>query len=114
MIDSLSGGLNMPIEHRAGAAATHLMLGAMDIEPFRRCFLSATDLVAHGTLEIYGASSGHRADIGLAQIFEYIADRHAENSVSKVSHLNRGENLNMKIGIKCAQTTQKIKVPLFF
>src|ERR1051326_9551550 len=107
MIDSLSGGLNMPIEHRAGAAATHLMPGAMDIEPFRRCFLSATDLVAHGRIENFGASSGDRAETGFAQSFECIADRPGENSVGKFLPLNTGGTLIMTSRSKAAQRQQK-------
>src|SRR4029077_16102994 len=41
-----------------------------------------------------------------------VADRHPENAVGEVSHLDRRESLNVQIGVECAQTTQEFEVPL--
>src|SRR5215467_13556446 len=114
MIDALSERLDVTIEHRAGAAATHLMPDAMDIEPFGSCFFAATDLVAHNGIENLGAAAGDRAKTGFAQSLQGIADRHAKDPLSKMPHLNRGESFDMKTGIKGVQPTQKIEIPLFF
>src|ERR1700757_1799602 len=109
MIDALSERLDVTIEHRASAAATHLMPDAMDIEPFGSCFFATTDLVAHDRIENFGAATGDRVETGFAQSRQRIAHRHAKDPLSKMPHLDRGESFDMKIAIKCAQTTQKIQ-----
>src|ERR1700756_5457310 len=113
MIDSLSHRLDVAIEHCASATPTHLMPDAMDIEPFGRRFLATTNLITHGGIENFSAAPGDRTETGFAQSLQRVADWHAKDSFSKMSHLNRGESFDMKTGIKCAQPTQKIQIPLF-
>src|SRR5215469_17135206 len=108
MIDALSECLDVTIEHRASAAATHPMPGPMHIKPFGRCFFAATDLVAHNRIENLRAAAGDRVKAGFAQSLQRIADRHAKDPLSKMPHLNRCEGFDVKIGIECAQTPQKI------
>ena len=58
MIDALLERLDVAVEHRAGAAAAHLMPGAMHLEPFLGGFFAAADLVAHTGIENLRAAAG--------------------------------------------------------
>ena len=64
----------MTIEHRAGAAATHLVPGAMDFEPFLRAFFAAADFVAHSRIENLRAATGHGTETSIAQSLERLRE----------------------------------------
>jgi hypothetical protein len=46
VVDAVRHGLDVAVEHGAGAALAHLVPGAMDLEPFLGAFLAAANLVA--------------------------------------------------------------------
>ena len=113
MIHPLSKRFDVAIEHRARAAAAHSVPGAMDINPFSGSFFPAADLIAHNGIENFGATTSDRTKTGFAQSFQCFADRHAKDSLRQMTNLDRGERLNMKLGVERAQPAQKIQVPLF-
>src|SRR6188768_472078 len=47
MINPLLDGLDMSVEHRAGASPTHLMPGPMDLKPLCRALFSTAQFVTH-------------------------------------------------------------------
>ena len=67
VIDPMREGLDVTVKHRAGAAATHFMPGAMNIEPFGSGFFSATNGIAHDGIENFRAAAGNRTKTVLAQ-----------------------------------------------
>src|ERR1043166_3229832 len=105
MIHPLSQGLDVSVEHGAGAPAAHLMPNSMDVEPFRGRFFSAADGVAHNRIENLGAAASDRTEAGFAQKLKRLADRHAKNSLGKMTNLNRGESFDVQLGIKRAKAS---------
>ena len=67
VIDPLFVSLDVSVEHRAGAAATHLMPDTMDFEPFPRCLFATTNLIAHTGIENLRPATGERTEPGLTQ-----------------------------------------------
>ena len=59
MIDTMSQCLDMPVEHGASAAATHLVPGPMNVEPFPGSFFPTANLVTNGRIENLRAAAGH-------------------------------------------------------
>src|SRR5438128_972306 len=57
MVNAMSQGLDVPVEHGAGAAAAHLVPSAVNIEPFRGRFFSAADRIAHNRIKNLGAAA---------------------------------------------------------
>ena len=68
MVDPLFDRLDVPVKHRAGAAATHLVPGAMHIKPFRRAFLCPGTIRSRTTgSKISAPPPVMRTETGLAQ-----------------------------------------------
>src|SRR6202166_3923699 len=109
----MSRRFDVTVEHGAGAAAAHLMPHAMHIEPFGGGFFAATNLIAHNRIENFGAAPGDRVEASFAQSLQRVADRHAKDSLRQMTNLDGGKCLDVKLRIKCAQTTQKIEIPFF-
>src|SRR4030095_11269511 len=59
--------LDVPVEHRAGAAATHPVPGPMHLKPFRGAFLAPAQFIAHSWIENLGTAPSERTETGLAQ-----------------------------------------------
>ena len=75
VISPMSKRLDVSVKHRACAAATHRMPGAMDIEPLVGGFLAATDLIAHDRIENLSANTGYRNKPSVKKNFQRIANR---------------------------------------
>ena len=112
MIHTLSSRFDVTVEHGAGAAAAHLMPHAMHIEPFGGGLFAATNLITHDGIENFGAAAGDRTETRFAQSLQRVADRHAKDSLRQMTNLDGGKCLDVKLRIKCAQTTQKIEIPV--
>jgi hypothetical protein len=95
VIDPMREGLDVTVKHRAGAAATHFMPGAMNIEPFGRSFFSATDRIAHDGIENFRAAAGNRTKTVLAQKLQHLSNREPKDALCEVTHFNGGESLDM-------------------
>src|SRR5213593_4879959 len=108
----MSRRFDVTVEHGAGAAAAHLMPHAMHIEPFGRGFFPATNLIADDWVENFRAAAGDRTETRFAQSLQRVADRHAKDSLRQMTNLDGGKCLDVKLRIKCAQTTQKIEIPV--
>src|SRR5438876_11167520 len=107
----MSRRFDVTVEHSAGAAAAHLMPHAVYIQPFGGGFFAATNLIAHDRVENFRAAAGDRTETGFAQSLQRVADRHSKHSLRQMTNLDRGKCLDVKLRIKCAQTTQKIEIP---
>ena len=59
--------LDVSVEHRAGAAASHLVPGAVDLEPFRGSLLAPAQFLTHARIKNLRAAAGERAEAGFAQ-----------------------------------------------
>src|SRR5436190_19166694 len=81
VVDPLWQRLNVSIEHRASAAATHIVPGPMNIQPFRGAFFAVTNLITHRRIENFGPAPSHGIETRLAQRVERIANRHAEDAL---------------------------------
>ena len=114
VIDALSEGFDVSIEHCARAAATHDVPGAMDIKPFRGSLLTATNFISHRGIENFRAATGHGSKTGVAQKLKGVADGHAENSLCQMAHLDGRECFDVQIWIESAQATQELEVPILF
>src|SRR5262249_30937551 len=95
MIDPMFKRLDVAIKHGAGAATTHFVPGAMDLEPFLRRFLAAANRVAHDRIKNFRAASGNRAQPVLAQQFEHFPNREPKNALRQMTHLDGGERLDV-------------------
>ena len=93
---------DLPVKHRACAAAAHRMPGAMDVEPFGGGFLAAANLVAHDGVENLGATPCDRTKPGFAQNFQRIANRHLEDSLGQMADFDRCKCLYMQLRIERA------------
>ena len=58
MIDAVGECLDVAVEHGAGAAAPHVVPGAMDLEPFFCALIASTNLIAHSRIENFRAAPG--------------------------------------------------------
>src|SRR5580704_8321235 len=67
MVDAMFERLNVTIEHRAGAAPTHLMPGSVDIKPFFGRLLPTANAVAHGCVKNFRAAAGNGSQSVFAQ-----------------------------------------------
>src|SRR5262245_39922020 len=99
-ISPMSERFDVSIKHRAGAAATHRMPGAMYVEPFVGGFFPAADLVTHDGIENLGTSTGDRPKPGFAQNLQRIANRHFEHSLGQMAGFNRSKCLYMQLWIE--------------
>ncbi len=95
MIDPLREGLDMPVKHRARAATAHLMPRAVNIEPFRGRFFSATNLVPHFRVKNFCAATGHGAQACFTQKLERIPDRQMKNSLGEMADLDRSKGFDV-------------------
>ena len=114
MIDAMGERLDVSVEHGARASPPHMVPGAMNVEPFGGGFFAAANCVAHHWIEDFRATAGNRAEPGFTQNFKCVADRHAEDPLSQMTHLDGSKSLDVKIGIERAQFTQKLEIPIFF
>src|SRR5438270_751976 len=114
MIDAMSKRLDVPIKHRTSAAAAHFVPGAMNIEPFGRGFFPATDFVADDRVENFRAATSNRTKPGFAQSLQSVLDRHVKNSLSEMTNLDGSKGFYVKGGIKSAQPSDKIEIPILF
>ena len=85
----------------------------MNVEPFRGDFFAAADFIADNRIENLRAAARDRAEPGCAQNFQCVTDRHPENSLRQMADFDRGKSLDMKFGIKSAQSLQKFQIPFF-
>ena len=113
MIDPVFERLDMAVEHRASAAASHSVPGSMDIKPFLRRFLAATNLITHRGIENLGAAAGDRTETSLTQKLQSIANRHAKNPSREVPDFDGGESFDMQIGIERAKAAHESEIPIF-
>ena len=67
VVDPVFVRLDVPVEHRASAAATHPVPGSMHVKPFRSAFLAPAQFIAHSRIENLGAAPSERTETGLAQ-----------------------------------------------
>lgn len=102
MISPMRKRFDLPVKHRACAAAAHRMPGAMHFEPFGGGFLAAANLVAHDRIEDLSATPGDRTKPGFAQDFQRIANRHLKDSLGQMADFDRGECLYMQLRIERA------------
>ena len=113
MIDPMGQGFNMAVEHGAGAAAAHLMPGAMDLEPLSRRLFAMTDGIAHNRIKNFRATTGDRAEAMLPQKLERIANWHPKNPLGKMADFDGGERFDVQIGIEGTHPSKKLQVPIF-
>ena len=111
VIDPLLNGLDVPKQHGASAATTHLVPDSMDFLPFFGGFFPAANLVTDNRIENLCAAAGERIETGVTQRLEGHLKRHLEDAVGQVANLDRGECLNMETGIERAKGSQKIQIP---
>src|ERR1700682_2589150 len=112
VIDTLRERFDVAVKHCAMSRAPHCVPGARQVEPFLRGFFAATNFIPHLGSENLRAAARHGAEASLAQSFERVADRHPENSLREMAHLDSRKRLDMQIGIKCPQTPDKIEIPI--
>src|SRR5947209_4537197 len=102
----------MAIQHRAGAAAAHLMPDPVDLEPLLCGFFAATDPVTHTGVKNFRAAAGDRAKPMLAQQFERLPDRQLKNSIGKMSDLDGGESFDVQLRAERAEIVEEAEIPL--
>ncbi len=112
MIDPLLVRLDMTVKHRAGAAAPHLVPGAMHLEPFRGGLLAAANSSRTPGIENFGAAAGERVEAGLAQDAQGFGDRVFENPARQMANLDRGEGLDLELRIECAEPAEQFEIPI--
>src|SRR5436190_23080730 len=113
MIDALFERLNVPVKHRTGAAAAHLMPDAMHLEPFLGRFFAPANFVAHSSVKDFRAAASDGTEAALAQKLERIGDRHLEDSLGEMANFDRSECFNMKFWIERSQSTEQIEILIF-
>src|SRR2546423_3913558 len=111
MIHALLEGFDVPVKHRAGAASTHFVPDAMDIQPFLGAFLSATKFVTHLRIEYLGAATSQRAETGVLQDRESFWDGDLEDPLGEMADFDRGEGLDDDLRIERAQSLQQLEIP---
>src|SRR5262245_44369656 len=114
MISAMGKRFDVSVKHRACAAATHRMPGAMHVEPFSGRFLSAADLVAHDRIENLGATPGDRTKPCVTENLQRISNRHLKDSLGQMTRFDGSESLYMQVWIEPPQPSQEIEVPVFF
>ena len=73
MIDPMLEGLDVTVKHRAGAATTHFVPDAMNVQPFRGAFFAPTKFIAHPGIENFRTAPGNRTETVLAQKLQHFA-----------------------------------------
>ena len=112
MIDAVLESFDMTVEHRAGAAASHVVPNAVDIEPFLGALLAPAEFVAHPGIENLGAAAGERSQAGVAQNFKRLRDGELEDALREMANFDRRECFDGDVRIESAQTVQQLQVPL--
>jgi len=110
VVDPVRGGLDVAVEHRAGAPLAHLVPGAMDFEPFVGAFLAAANLVADLGIENFRAAAGERTQPRFAQNFERLADGLFRDPLGQVPDFDGGERLDGEIGAGGLQRPKHLRV----
>src|ERR1700730_14451258 len=100
MIDPLLQSLDMTVQHRTGAATTHLMPNPMGIEPFLSGFFTPADLIANYRIEDLSASARYRAQARIAKDLKHVLYRQVKDTVRQMSNFNRGKSFYMQVGIE--------------
>jgi hypothetical protein len=114
VVDALLERLDMPVEHGAGAAATHLVPDPMDIEPFGGAFLAAAKLVADVGIEDLCAPTGKRAQTSVPKSSEGVGDRELEDTLGQMANLDRCEGFDDQVWVESAHSLEQFDVPLLF
>lgn len=86
----------------------------MHFQPFVCVLFSPANLITDALVKNFRAAAGDGAKTGLAQRLECFTDGGAKDTLGKMSHLDGGEGLDVKIGIECAQLAQKFQYDSFF
>src|ERR1700722_12718559 len=106
--------LDVAVKHRGSTPSTHLVPGAMNVDPFSCSLFTPANLISHDRVENLSSAAGDRAEAIVPEKFKHFTHRQAKDSLRKVSNFNRRKCLNMKFWIKRAQTLQELKIPLSF
>ena len=75
VIDSVSVGFEVSVEHGSVGAEAETVSGAHGIKPFIRVRLAVTEILSQGGVEDLGASPGHGAEAGSPETREDILYR---------------------------------------
>src|SRR5229473_4426014 len=103
MIDAMCMGFHMAVKHGARAAPAHLMPDAVNIEPLRSGFFTATNLIAHAGVEDFRTAAGERTEAGFAQNGKRLRNGKAKNTIGQMPNLDRSKSFDVQSRIECAQ-----------
>src|ERR1700733_5635249 len=86
MIDALFNGFDVPEEHGASAAATHLMPDPMHILPLFRGLFPTADLVTDDGIENFRTAPGQRVQTCVTQSLQSLTNGHFEDALRQVTN----------------------------
>src|SRR5438067_3530798 len=112
MLYPLLESLDMTVKHRAGAPATHVVPGAVNVEPFLGALFAAANFVAHLGIEYFGAAAGKGAEAGVFQNRESLRDGKLEDPLGEVPDLDSGECLDDDVRIERPEAPKQFKIPI--
>src|SRR5438552_15763533 len=102
MIHPMRERFDVTVKHRAGAPPTEFVPDAMNVQPFGSGFFAPTNAIAHPGIENFRTTPGNRTKTVLAQKLQHFSNREAKDALSKVTHFDSGESLDMQIWIERA------------
>jgi len=95
MIHPMREGLDVTVKHRAGAPPTQFVPGAMNVQPFGSGFFAPTNCYRALRIENFRTAPRNRTETMLAQKLQHFSNREAKDALSKVTHFDSGESLDM-------------------
>jgi hypothetical protein len=109
VIDSIGEGLDVSVEHGAGAAAAKAMPGAVDIEVFGGGFLAAGDGASDLGGEDFGAAAGEGIETGVTKGLEGLGDG-VFGEPGEVEDFDGGEALQLQSRVEGFEGAEEIEV----
>ena len=85
----------------------------MHFEPFIRPHFSLEHFIVHAIVKYFRAAAGHRAQTGLFQRFQHLADAHAGDP-GEMDDFDGGEGLDVKRGRRRADAAKHVEVVVEF
>lgn len=91
VVDAMVVGFEVAVEHGGGAASSHAVPGAMDVEPFFSGFFSTTDLIADDRVEDFRSATGEGVEASVAQGGKSVRDGVFVDAGGEVADFDGGE-----------------------
>ena len=111
MFDPVPDRFHVTEHHRRARLQSQLMRDLHHFQPRVRIAFQRRDPVADAIDQNFAAAAGDRAEAGLLELRDHLAQRHAEQ-IREVLQLRRAEPVNVDVRIFFADVPEQIEIPI--